>query len=153
MTRGFGGLGSGLLRWTSLRLRLVAVFENSGDLSGARARLAEFVRANPDDLGALRHLASLESRTGNVEGAIDTLARLVDVEQGDSLIQTALRYSEACELAGRLPECRAALESRMKEDCPVAARPQPVANRPALCSACATPARAYRNRADLRGVR
>ena len=99
-----------------LTLRLVAVFEDSGDLSGARARLAEFVRANPDDLSALRRLASLEARTGNLEGAIDTLSRLVDVEQGDSLIETALRYSEACELAGRLADCRPALERALGEN-------------------------------------
>ncbi len=99
-----------------LTLRLVAVFEGSGDLPGARARLAAFVRANPDDLSALRRLASLEARTGNVEGAIDTLSRLVDVEQGDSLIETALRYSEACELAGRLADCRPALERALAEN-------------------------------------
>ncbi|HKO52710.1 MAG TPA: tetratricopeptide repeat protein, partial [Polyangiaceae bacterium] len=99
-----------------LTLRLVEVFEGAGDLSGARARLAEFVRANPDDLAALRRLASLEARTGNIEGAIDTLARLVDVEQGESLIETALRYSEACELAGRLADCRSALERALSEN-------------------------------------
>ncbi len=99
-----------------LTLRLVEVFESSGDLPGARARLAAFVRENPDDLSALRRLASLEARTGNVEGAIETLARLVDVEQGDALIETALRYSEACELAGRLADSRPALESALREN-------------------------------------
>ncbi|HET7541394.1 MAG TPA: tetratricopeptide repeat protein [Polyangiaceae bacterium] len=99
-----------------LTLRLVSVFEDSGDLSGARARLVEFVRANPDDLGALRRLASLEARTGNLQGALDTLSRLVEVEQGDSLIETALRYSEACELAGRLADCRSALERALGEN-------------------------------------
>ncbi|HEX7453707.1 MAG TPA: tetratricopeptide repeat protein [Polyangiaceae bacterium] len=99
-----------------LTLRLVEVFERSGDLPGARARLAAFVRANPNDLGALRRLASLEARTGNVEGAIDTLAQLVDVEQGDALIETALRYSEACELGGRIADSRPALERALSED-------------------------------------
>ena len=99
-----------------LTLRLVEVFESSGDLPGARARLAEFVRANPNDLGALRRLASLESRTGNIEGALDTLAQLVDVEQGDALIETALRYSEACELSGRLADSRPALERALREN-------------------------------------
>jgi len=99
-----------------LTLRLVTVFESSGDLSGARARLSEFVRSNPDDLSALRRLASLDARTGNVEGAIETLARLVEVEQGESLIETALRYSEACELAGRLAVCRSALERALAEN-------------------------------------
>ncbi|MET0795230.1 MAG: tetratricopeptide repeat protein, partial [Polyangiaceae bacterium] len=99
-----------------LTLRLVEVFESSGDLPGARARLAAFVRANPNDLSALRRLASLEARTGNVEGAIDTLAQLVDVEQGDALIETALRYSEACELAGRLADSRPALERALQEN-------------------------------------
>jgi golgin subfamily B member 1 len=99
-----------------LTLRLVEVFESSGDLPGARARLAAFVRANPDDLSALRRLASLEGRTGNIEGAIDTLAQLVDVEKGPELIETALRYSEACELAGRLADSRPALERALHED-------------------------------------
>jgi golgin subfamily B member 1 len=99
-----------------LTLRLVEVFESAGDLPGARARLAAFVRANPDDLGALRRLASLEARTGNIEGAIDTLAQLVDVEKGAALIETALRYSEACELAGRLADSRPALERALTED-------------------------------------
>jgi tetratricopeptide (TPR) repeat protein len=99
-----------------LTLRLVEVFEGSGDLPGARARLAAFVRANPDDLAALRRLASLEARTGNIEGAIDTLAQLVDVEKGPALIETALRYSEACELAGRLVDSRPALERALDED-------------------------------------
>jgi tetratricopeptide (TPR) repeat protein len=99
-----------------LTLRLVTVFESSGDLSGARARLAAFVRSNPDDLNALRRLASLDARTGNLEGALETLARLVEVEQGESLIETALRYSEACELAGRLADCRSALERALSEN-------------------------------------
>jgi tetratricopeptide (TPR) repeat protein len=99
-----------------LTLRLVEVFESSGDLPGARARLAAFVRANPDDLSALRRLASLEARTGNIEGAIDTLAQLVDVEKGAALIETALRYSEASELAGKLADSRPALERALLED-------------------------------------
>ena len=99
-----------------LTLRLVEVFEASGDLPGARARLAVFVRGNPNDLGALRRLASLEARTGNVEGAIDTLGQLVDVERGEALIETALRYSEACELAGRVADSRPALERALTEN-------------------------------------
>ena len=99
-----------------LTLRLVEVFESAGDLPGARARLAAFVRNNPNDLDALRRLATLEARTGNVEGAIDTLAQLVDIERGEALVETALRYSEACELAGRLADSRTALERALAED-------------------------------------
>jgi thioredoxin-like negative regulator of GroEL len=99
-----------------LTLRLVEILENSGDLPGARARLAAFVRQTPGDLGALRRLASLEARTGNIEGAIDTLSQLVDVERGETLIETALRYSEACELAGRLGDSRLALERALQEN-------------------------------------
>ena len=99
-----------------LTLRLVEVCEGAGDLRGARARLAAFVRANPNDLAALRRLASLEAQPGNVEGAIDTLAQLVDVERGPALIETALRYSEACELGGRLADSRPALDRALAED-------------------------------------
>ncbi len=41
---------------------------------------------------------------------------MVDVERGESLIETALRYSEACELAGRLADSRPALERALSEN-------------------------------------
>ncbi len=99
-----------------LTLRLTEVFERSGDLPVASSRLAVFVHENPDNLDAQRRLAWLEARTGNVEAAIETLARLVDVEQGDALIESALRYSEACELGGRIGDGRVALERALNQD-------------------------------------
>jgi tetratricopeptide (TPR) repeat protein len=99
-----------------LTLRLAEILEASGDLSGARARLSAFVRENPNDVSALRQLASLEARTHDAAFAIDTWRRLVELEQGEPLIHAALRYSEACELCGKVGDSRAALERALLEN-------------------------------------
>ncbi|HVJ15439.1 MAG TPA: tetratricopeptide repeat protein, partial [Polyangiaceae bacterium] len=97
-------------------LRLVEVLDQSGDLAAARATLAMFVEAQPHDLNGWRRLASLDARTGNTADAINTLERLVTLETGPELVQTALRYSELCEAMGRGGEARAALEQALEVD-------------------------------------
>jgi tetratricopeptide (TPR) repeat protein len=99
-----------------LTLRLIDVLESTGNLAAARARLGGYVEKWPQDLGALRRLAVLESRAGSAESAIQTLQRLVAVEEGPALIETALRLSDVCELAGRPEDARAALERALSED-------------------------------------
>lgn len=99
-----------------LTLRLVEVLEAMGDLEGARARLSEFMRNAPEDLLALRKLASLDARTGNVEAAVTTLAQLVEMETGENLVSAVLSLAEACELAGRPGDARFALERALSED-------------------------------------
>jgi lipopolysaccharide biosynthesis regulator YciM len=100
----------------ALTLRLVEIFEQSGDLPGARARLAAFVREAPPSLEALRRLATLEAKTGNLAGAITTLQEIAQSEQGPGLIDTALRLYETCALAGRSEDARAALERAFHAD-------------------------------------
>ncbi len=94
--------------------RLVEVQESTGDLSSARAVLAEYLNSHPDDVEGFRRLASLDSRTGNVDEALATLSRLVSLETGPGLVQTALRYAELCEMSGRTADARAALEKALE---------------------------------------
>lgn len=103
-------------RIPALTLRLVEVLERSGDLTGARATLSEFLERYPNDLEGWRRLASLDSRTGNVSEALITLERLVNLETGPGLVETALRYAEACELAGRPGDARGPLERALEQD-------------------------------------
>lgn len=99
-----------------LTLRLVELLEAAGDVHGARARLAEFVREAPADLEALRRLADLSARTGNAEHALETLTRLVEAETGDELVRDALRLADACEQLGQPELARAGLERALGVD-------------------------------------
>ncbi|HEV8248097.1 MAG TPA: tetratricopeptide repeat protein, partial [Polyangiaceae bacterium] len=96
--------------------RLVEVLESTGDLPAARGVLSEFLNGQPDDVEAWRRLASLDARTGNVQEALATLERLVRLESGPGLVQTALRYAELCEVAGRPADARTALEQALNVD-------------------------------------
>jgi golgin subfamily B member 1 len=97
-------------------LRLVEVLEQIGDLEAARGTLAMFLDAQPHDVNGWRRLASIDSRTGNVNDAINTLERLVGLETGAELVQTALKYSDLCAAVGRGGEARAALEQALEVD-------------------------------------
>jgi tetratricopeptide (TPR) repeat protein len=99
-----------------LTLRLVELLEAAGDAHGARARLSEFVREMPEDVEALRRLAELSTRTGNAEHALNTFARLVEVEEGDELVRDALRLADACEQLGRPEDARVGLERALTVD-------------------------------------
>ncbi len=97
-----------------LTLRLVEVLESTSDLTSARAVLADYLNSNPNDVDGFRRLASLDARTGNMDEALATLSRLVSLETGPGLVQTALRYAELCEMAGRTADARAALEKALE---------------------------------------
>jgi tetratricopeptide (TPR) repeat protein len=100
----------------SLTLRLVGVLEGTNDLNGARITLSEFLASYPDDVEGWRRMASLDARTGNVAEALSTLERLVGLETGPGLVETALRYSELCDQAGRTGDARTALERALEQD-------------------------------------
>jgi tetratricopeptide (TPR) repeat protein len=99
-----------------LTLRLVELLEAVGDSHGARARLSELVREAPGDLMALRRLAELSTRSSNLEQAQEALLRLVEVEEGDELVTTALRLADASEQLGRPGDARAGLERALSVD-------------------------------------
>ncbi len=97
-------------RDSQLALELVDLFEASGDLESARARLADFLMEKPEDLVGFRRLAALDQKLGNAAEALITLERLVALETGSGLVNVALALAEAAEKAGQPELARPALE-------------------------------------------
>lgn len=97
-----------------LTLRWVEVLEQAGDVAGARGRLDELTKENPDDRDALHRLAELEERTENWTGAVNAYRRLIAAEQGDGLVDAALKLADACERAERAGDARGGLERALQ---------------------------------------
>jgi tetratricopeptide (TPR) repeat protein len=93
-----------------LRLREAQVLPYAGDVDGARAILAELVRHDPKDRIALRTLAALEAALERWDAASAALRRLVGLEEGEAMVETAMRLADACERGGRPGDARGALE-------------------------------------------
>jgi tetratricopeptide (TPR) repeat protein len=72
--------------------------------------LGELVRQDPKDRAALRTLASLEVALERWDLASAALRRLVGIEEGEAVIDTALSLADACERAGRIADARGGLE-------------------------------------------
>src|SRR6185436_10909698 len=93
-----------------LRLRLAEVLTRAGEIERARAELTDLTRSDGRDRGALRALAALEEAGGNWDAATAIYRKLLAVEDGEALVDTALRLADACERAQRLADAREALE-------------------------------------------
>jgi tetratricopeptide (TPR) repeat protein len=94
----------------SLRLRLASVLSRAGDTEGARNHLSDLIRRDPKDRDALRALARIDELLGRWDAVSATCRRLVALEEGEAVVETALRLAAACERAGRLSDARGALE-------------------------------------------
>jgi tetratricopeptide (TPR) repeat protein len=92
------------------RLRLAEVTAEVGDEEGARAILGELIRKDPRDRAALRALAKIDETAERWEGAIAHLRRLVAIEEGPELVDTAKRIARAAMALGRPEDARVALE-------------------------------------------
>jgi tetratricopeptide (TPR) repeat protein len=97
-----------------LRLRLAEVLGRTGDHERARAELTELTRTDARDRDALRALAALEELAGNWDAAISIHRRLLALEDGEGLVETALRMAAACGKADRLGDARGALERALR---------------------------------------
>jgi tetratricopeptide (TPR) repeat protein len=97
-----------------IRLRLAEVLLKSGEVDRARANLGEILGADPKDLAALRMLADLEEAAKRWDAVIAALSRLVALEQGDAVVETALKLADACEQADRLADARPGLERALR---------------------------------------
>ena len=93
-----------------LRLRLAHVLPYTGEVDRARSLLGELIKQDARDREALDTLASLEGALDRWEAASAVLRKLVAIDEGDALTETALRLADACERAGRPGDARAALE-------------------------------------------
>ena len=93
-----------------LTLRLVEVLEMAGQVDGARARLAELIREEPGNVYALRRLAQLETAAADWPRAASVYAQLVSLEQGEDMVDAALRLADASQRAGTFNDARPGLE-------------------------------------------
>jgi tetratricopeptide (TPR) repeat protein len=97
-------------RERSLRLRLASILPRAGDTEGARTHLSDLIKRDPKDRDALRALAQVDELAGRWDAVSATYRRLVPLEEGEAVVETALRLAMACERAGRFPDARGALE-------------------------------------------
>ncbi len=93
-----------------LRLRLAAVLAQAGEIDRARAELVDLTLADGRDRTALHALALLEESLGNWDAASSIYRKLVALEDGEALVDTALRLADACQRGDRLGDARSALE-------------------------------------------
>ncbi len=95
---------------SALRLRLAAVLAQAGQVDRARAELTAITGSDARDRSALRALALLEEASGDWDAASAIYGRLIALEEGGGLVDTALRLADACERGDRLGDAREALE-------------------------------------------
>lgn len=97
-----------------LLLWLAAVLQRSGDLDRARDHLLDLVRRSGKDRAALRALASLEDTAQRWDASSATYRRLLALEDGEALVETAMKLADACERGDRLADARGALERALR---------------------------------------
>ncbi|MEZ4299264.1 MAG: hypothetical protein R3B70_30220 [Polyangiaceae bacterium] len=97
-----------------LRLLVADLAARLGDLERARTQLSDLLRKDGKDKGALRALAALEDAAGNWDAASAVYRRLLSLEEGDALVDAALRLADACERADRLGDARGGLERALR---------------------------------------
>ena len=88
------------------QVRQAKSFVNRGLLRRAEGICVTLLKGNPGDIAALETLATVRSRQGMPQEAIEILQRLVALRPGDA--QTLLQLGQMLELAGR---CAEALET------------------------------------------
>jgi len=93
-----------------VKLKLSEVLCTTGFTDAGRTHLTELLKRDPKDTVVLHALAQLESREERWDAASATYRRLLSLEEGEALVETALGLAEACERASRLADARSGLE-------------------------------------------
>jgi tetratricopeptide (TPR) repeat protein len=97
-----------------IKLKLAEVLCAGGFADAGRTHLTELLKRDGKDRVALAALAELEFREERWDAASATYRRLLPLEEGDALVDAALRLADACERASRLPDARSGLERAWK---------------------------------------
>lgn len=97
-------------------LRLTEVLPRIGRVAEGTTLLAEWVTGQPDDLEALRRLATLHAEAGRWDEAANGFHRLVSLEQGDARADAAVGLADACASAGRPTDARDGLQRAYAAD-------------------------------------
>ncbi len=93
-----------------LSIKLVELFESTGNVEAARARLNEMLKESPKDAALWHKLAELEVTGEYWDGAATAYRKLIALTDGDDLVNTALWLAHSCEQAGRPADARGGLE-------------------------------------------
>jgi tetratricopeptide (TPR) repeat protein len=96
--------------WRRHRKRLAELRHEAGQSEEARSILTELIKSDGRDRDAMRTLARMEEQLERWDAASATYRRLVALEEGDAIVDVALRLANACERAGRLADARGGLE-------------------------------------------
>ena len=76
--------------------------------------LADLVKQGPRDKVALARLADLEVRAGRWDAVSATYRRLLALEDGEGLVDVALKLADACKRDGRPADARSGLERALR---------------------------------------
>src|SRR6185503_2578930 len=98
----------------AVRLRLAQLLNQTGLTDQARMHLEGLLEQDPYDADALLALSEIEYKGERWETVSAILRRLVDVIEGDAIVDVALRLADACERAGRPAEAQGGLERALQ---------------------------------------
>ncbi len=100
---------------TSL-LRLSEVLPRIGRVAEGTALLSEWLTGQPDDIEALRRLATLHAEAERWDDAAIGFQQLVALEHGAARADAAVRLADACASAGRPTDAREGLQRAYEAD-------------------------------------
>ncbi|MBX3225833.1 MAG: tetratricopeptide repeat protein [Labilithrix sp.] len=96
--------------WRIHRLRIASLRLEIGDIEEARNVLTELLKQDSKDKATLRAIAYVDELEERWDTASATYRRLVGLEEGEGIVEAALKLLETCEKAGRLADARGGLE-------------------------------------------
>ena len=92
------------------RLRQANISAKLGELDAARNVLSELLKDDQMDREVLREIARVEATAERWDAVSAAYRRLVALEEGDAMVETAIKLAEACEKAGKPGDARGGLE-------------------------------------------
>lgn len=98
----------------ALRIRLAEVLLKAGETDRARGHLGEILGSDPKDRAALRMFAAIEEAQKRWDDAASIYGRLLVLEEGEGLVEAALKLASVSEQAGRLSDARPGLERALQ---------------------------------------
>jgi tetratricopeptide (TPR) repeat protein len=94
----------------SARLRQANISAKLGEVDAARTVLSDLLKDDQMDREVLREIARVEASAERWDAVSAAYRRLVALEEGDAMVETAIKLAEACEKAGKPGDARGGLE-------------------------------------------
>ncbi len=92
------------------RLRQANISAKLGEIDAARTVLSDLLKDDQMDREVLREIARVEASAERWDAVSAAYRRLVALEEGDAMVETAIKLAEACEKAGKPGDARGGLE-------------------------------------------